>query len=217
MGLGMTEHHHHDHGYHHGKCISWSAIIIGALVGIGLSFLLNLFSVAIGLSVYNTSSEGAMTLAVGGFIALIIGIIVSMFMAGYVAGFIAEPYRRCNVGLLYGFATWCLALIITVLLMSHVGRYVNTFSNTVSNPTMVIVNNDNEAPLAQQTSPRTVEVNAEKATRAIGLSAFITFVLFFIGAISSCTGAYVAMNRRNYDIDNYNRTDVKRDDFRPKM
>jgi hypothetical protein len=40
------------------KCIAWKPIIAGALVAIGFTFLLNIFSVAIGLTAFTTNSEG---------------------------------------------------------------------------------------------------------------------------------------------------------------
>ncbi|HVY53836.1 MAG TPA: hypothetical protein VHA13_04890, partial [Gammaproteobacteria bacterium] len=52
------------------KRLSWTAVIAGALVGIGLSFLLNIFSISIGLTLIKTSAEGAVSLALGGFIGL---------------------------------------------------------------------------------------------------------------------------------------------------
>ncbi|MBA2650910.1 MAG: hypothetical protein H0U73_01370, partial [Tatlockia sp.] len=38
--------------------ISWSAIFSGALIGLGLGFLLQLFGIAIGLSAYHSTSAG---------------------------------------------------------------------------------------------------------------------------------------------------------------
>src|SRR5687767_10657531 len=68
------------------KAISWTAILAGALVGMGLTFLLNTFSIGIGLSLVRTTEDGLTSLAIGGFIGLLIGAIVSMFAAGFTAG-----------------------------------------------------------------------------------------------------------------------------------
>lgn len=188
--------HEHGHRCFH-KCFSWTAVFSGALVGIGLSFLLNIFSVAIGLSIFSTSN-GVMSLAVGGFIGLIIGIIVSMFVSGWVAGYLGRPFCfKRNLGILYGFVTWCLALIITILLMSYVGRYITSFSNAISNPTMIIVAAEENTPSTQSTGGRAMQMTATKAVNTVGFTTFIVFVLFFIGAISACTGAAYGMSYKD--------------------
>ncbi|MBA3661820.1 MAG: hypothetical protein H0W64_08840 [Gammaproteobacteria bacterium] len=184
------------------KCISWSAVLVGALVGVGLSFLLNLFSVAIGLSVFTSNTEGLVSLAIGGFIGLIIGGIVSMFLAGFAAGYLGRTHCwKHNLGIIYGFTTWSLALIITVLLTSHVGRYVAAYSNFIANPATIIVTSNENAPIVSESpnNSNAVTVNAEKATRTIGLGAFVVFILFLIGAISCCVGAYWGMSCRDDD------------------
>jgi len=56
------------------KRISWTAIFVGAIVAVGLSFLLNLFGIAIGLSAFTLSTDGASVLAVGGLVGMIIGV-----------------------------------------------------------------------------------------------------------------------------------------------
>lgn len=198
VNSGQTQHYDYQHG-HRAWClqyISWTAIIVGALIGIGLSFLLNLFSVAIGLSIFTVSADGLVSLAVGGFLGLVIGAVVSMFLAGFTSGWLGRSHcGKHNLGILYGFTTWSLALVMTVLLTSHVGRYIASYSNFVSNPATIIVTTNENAPMVSE-SPISgaMTVNAEKATNTIGLGAFVVFILFFISAVSSCVGAYWAMN-----------------------
>lgn len=192
----------HDHG-HCRKWISWSAILVGALVGVGLSFLLNLFSIAIGLSVFTTNKEGMITLALGGLIGLLIGGIAAMFVAGFTAGYLGRPYcYKRNLGVIYGFTTWCLVLILTVGLTSHLGHYVTAYSNFVSHPTIIKITADQAAPTVSTSNASTdsnqpeVTVNVEKATNTMGMGAFIIFVLFFIGALASCFGGHFGMSCR---------------------
>ena len=179
----------------HIKRISWSAIIVGALVGTGLSFLLNLFSVAIGLSVVKTTHEGLVSLAVGGFIGLLIGTIVAMFFAGFTAGYFGQPYSvKRNLGIVYGFITWCLSLILIMLLASHIGSYVTSYSRFITNPTPVVfTNNQLSQTITTSTSSSDVVVNSQAATNNLAYSAFLIFVLFFVGAISSCFGGHYGM------------------------
>ncbi|MEO8401124.1 MAG: hypothetical protein ABI597_04915 [Gammaproteobacteria bacterium] len=186
-----------DHSQEHlfFKVISWSAILVGALIGIGLSFLLNLFSVAIGLSLVSTTKEGIATLAIGGFIGLLISTIVSMFVAGTAAGYLGRAICvKRNLGVLYGFTTWCLALILTVLLTSQMGQYVTNYSALVTHPTTVLVTPEVDSPkLSVQEKSTVVAVDAQHATNILGMSTFLIFILFFVGALASCFGGHFGM------------------------
>lgn len=135
----MTDCEHDDH-FCKGRYISWSAIVIGALVGIGLSFLLNVFGIAIGLSAFNAASTGATTMAIGGFIGMIIGTIASMFMAGWVTGYLSRTFSfHRNLGVLYGFSAWCLALVITIVLASSATHFLSSRNYSLSDPTSSII------------------------------------------------------------------------------
>src|SRR5829696_1753638 len=91
---------------HESTCFSWKPIIVGALVAIGLSFLLNLFSAAIGLSAYTADTQGMQNVAIGGLIATALGIVVAMFVSGWVAGYLGNPFcEKRHLGALYGFLT----------------------------------------------------------------------------------------------------------------
>lgn len=198
QGGVMEKHHDHAHCWHV-KSISWSAILAGALVGIGLTFLLNLFSVAIGLSIFSINNTGITSLAVGGMIGLAICAIVSMFVAGMVAGYLARPFCDTrHLGVLYGFTTWCLALLLTAILATYVGRYVSSYSNFISNPSTIIITEVSPSP-EPQSNPAII-MNAQKATNTFGIGAFIVFVLFFIGAISSCFGGHCGMMCKSEEI-----------------
>jgi hypothetical protein len=190
-----------DHFDHRGfpKCFSWSAVLVGAFVGLGLSFLLNLFNLAIGLSAFTTSSEGMKTLAVGGLVGVALGGIISMYFAGMATGYLARPYcNRRHLATAYGFTTWSVILVATILLATHIGNFVNYSSNMLSNTpttvTAVDTTSNSAAPLATDTKASdgttVTTVNAEKAANGLGTAAFITFFLFFLGAIFACLGAH---------------------------
>ncbi len=176
--------------------ISWTAIFIGALTGIGLSFILHLFNIAIGLSIFNETAAG-MTVAVGGLLGLLIGVIIAMFVAGFVAGFLGRDY--CfpkNYGVIYGFATWSLILIFMVFFSMHMGRYAEAYSSHVSNPIVVTIS-DNTAPAMTTTMNKAnkpmIVMNKEKAMTSLGAAAFIVFFVFIIGALASCFGGYAGV------------------------
>lgn len=185
--------------WHHLKCISWSAILVGALVGIGLSFLLSLFSVAIDLSVVKTTQEGLVSFAVGGFIALLITAIIAKFMGGFVAGYLGRPFCiKRNFGVIYGFTTWCLALVLTALLIGPMTRYVTTYSHFVTSPSAVVVESNNQIQAAKTSiDSEVVVVNPQTALHTIGWGTFIIFILFFVGAVSSCFGGHYGMEHRS--------------------
>jgi hypothetical protein len=221
-----TPQHMSDHSIMcHFKRVSWTAIIVGALVGIGLSFLLNLFSVAIGLSIVTTTNEGIMTLAMGGLVGLLIGTIISMFIAGYTAGYLGRPYCvKQNLGVVYGFTTWCLALILTVMLTTRIGYYVAAYSNFIKNPTDIVVVTNHHLPngnaveaVDNNNNTNTVAVNAQKATNNLGMSTLIVFILFFVGALASCFGGHFGMCCKKDCVstperDRFDRTDRDRRD-----
>lgn len=182
----------------HVRRLSWTAVITGALIGLGLSFLLNLFSIAIGLSIVTTTHEGIVSLAIGGFIGLIIGAIASMFVAGFAAGFLGRTYCiKRNLGVLYGFTTWCLSLILMVLLSSFMGRYIHSYSDFISNPKTTIFTThkvESVATLPVSTPNITTTVSEQKTEKSLEYSAFLIFILFFISALASCFGGHYGMS-----------------------
>lgn len=174
--------------------ISWSAIIVGALIGVGLTFLLNLFAVAIGLSAFSMSEEGATSLAMGGLVGLIISTIVAMFFAGFTAGHLGRLYvPKRNMGLAYGFTTWSVSIILSALLTTHVGGYVKSYSDNVTQHGIVVV--DENASSHHGKSQMTA-VTPKEISGGIALGAFIVFGLFFVSAFSSCLGAHYGMSCR---------------------
>jgi MFS family permease len=175
------------------KCISWSAILVGALVGVGLGFLLNLFSVAIGLSAFSTSPEGVSAFAIGGFIGLAIGGVVSQFVAGWTAGYLAHPHcPKRNSGALYGFTTWAVGLIFIIFLSSPVAHYLASSSSYISNHTVVMSHPD--APAAADTT-----VSTEKAANDTGKAGLALFTLFFLAALAGSYGGHFGMVCRPED------------------
>jgi fructose-specific phosphotransferase system IIC component len=187
------------HHFKHFKCLSWSAVFAGAFVGIGLTFLLNLFCVSIGLSIVTTNQEGITSLAIGGFIALLISVFVAMFFAGMTAGCLARPYcYKKKSGILYGFLAWSVALLLTVMLASHMTRFVTSYSDFVYHRDAAVVSvvNNNTSPAVSatgNTNTADVTVNAQKAVNQLGYSAFVIFILFFAGAFAASLGGHCGM------------------------
>lgn len=200
----------HRHCHHHFKRISWSAVLVGALIGVGLGFLLNLFSLAIGLTAFNLNQAGTLVLAAGGFIGLIIGVIVSMFVAGYAAGYLGRFYcPQRNLGIVYGFTTWSLALLLAAVLGAQMSSYLSTYSNSISKSVLVISPvSKTEAATSEPVmikSVSTPNANNQKAltvtapSNSLTYGAFCVFLLFFIGAVSACVGGCCGMKCKRDD------------------
>ncbi len=69
----------------HRSVFSWTAVLAGAIVGVGISFLLNLFNLAMGISSFTMAESGVITIAIGGFIGILIATLVSTFFTGWVS------------------------------------------------------------------------------------------------------------------------------------
>jgi len=191
-----------EHGHFHCPTrISWSAIVTGTLIGVGLSFLLNLFGVTIGLSAFSMTHEGVSSLAIGGFLGLIISTIVSMFFGGFAAGYLGRLYApKRNLGVIYGFTTWSVSIILSAIVTSHFGHYVDTYSANVTGNTVNVMQEKPAASTKAQPSTHEVQIAAvtpKEVSGGMAVVAFIVFALFFIGAFSSCLGAHYGMSCRS--------------------
>jgi hypothetical protein len=166
------------------KCFTWKPIIAGALIAIGLTFLLNLFSVAISLTAFTTNDQGVENIALGGLIATALGIVVSMFASGWLAGYLGNRYcTKRHLGALYGFLTWCLALIITIFLAVHIQDYIKFYTHFISGTTVSLSN----ARMGAQLS-----IPAHQATQIV-ISTYIVFSLFFLSAFACSLGGHCGM------------------------
>ena len=184
-----------DNRVHAHECSSlvWKPIIAGALIAVGLSFLLNLFSVAIGLTAFTTSKDGIETLAMGGLVGTAVGTIVAMFAAGWVTGYFAKNYcPKREIGAYYGFLTWCVALILAVILASHLQQYVSFYGHFISGTTESLQIAHTGASANTPVNVTATNVDSNKLV----LSAYIVFGLFFLGAFSSALGGHCGMRHK---------------------
>lgn len=217
---------------HGGKCcrgIAWSGIFAGAFVAIGLSILINLLLASIGISLYTPSSEGLKAMAIVGYIVLLIVAFVVMYIGGFVSGHLGGGHhsRACG-GLIYGFTTWSLALIIAALLASGMGSSV-AGSQPLVNTAIINLPSGSFQALGQGqkvTAGPTAKAPATTAQAGktqtgteeqggmmtqdektiqhyLGTSLFLTFLIFLVGAIGACIGGAVG-NRtcRKYEYRN---------------
>lgn len=172
--------------------ICWSAVFCGAFVGVGLGFLLHLFGSAIGLSAYSANSTGAQVIAIGGILGFLIGVVASMLAAGYVAGYLGRAQQcLCHGGIIYGFVTWSVALILSALLVFPLTKYSFAYKYSLAHTVMSKATNPNMATPNPEEPKKMMNAQNTSATTANDLAsgAWILFILFFIGAISCCIGA----------------------------
>ncbi len=190
---------------HHLTRISWTAIFAGALVVLGLGFLLNLFGLAIGLSATTLSKDGANVLAIGGFIGILIGVIASMLVAGYTSGYLGRLYcPKRNLGILYGFITWSLGLILSAAVAVPLGNYVSAYTTTVSHSALVVTGANKTGDVAVESTPSSEDKNSKNikvsaSSSSLAGAAFMIFALFFIGAFFTCIGACWGMGCKRED------------------
>jgi len=186
----------HTHGCHN-KIVSWSAVLMGALVAIGITFLLNIFSIAIGLSVFPTTKDGVVALAVGGLVGVMIGSFVAMYVAGWVAGYLGRQHcKKRNLGVLYGFATWSVALIIMMLIYSHIGQFISAYANFISDPSTFVTTGSEAVPMATAQMKSIMVFNFQAATDYVAVNALVIFILFFVSALGGCLGGHYGMSTR---------------------
>jgi hypothetical protein len=183
-------------------CFPWSSVVAGALVGLGLGFLLHLFGMGIGLTAYHTSAEGAMVLAIGGFLGLLVGAFATMFTAGFTSGYFAKTWHtRTNCGAAYGFVAWSLSIFLAAILMSNIGNYMARFNGMTAAQTSSATSSEMKATaneVASRVPPASsATTQGERNVRAMGLASLAGFIIFFVGAFAAAIGGYCGVECRN--------------------
>lgn len=190
--------------------LCWGSIFGGALVGVGLAFLLHLYGVAISLSAFSSTPNGASAIAIGGFLGMLVGVIASMGAAGFVSGYLGRfHYHPIHGGVIYGFITWSLVIFLSALMAGPVAHYVSNFGNGLAHPgVMMDVSNNNDVGMANDNAQVANPANKVVAKTPAGdVSAselawggWIVFGLFFVGALSSCIGASCGIRCKRDDV-----------------
>lgn len=78
--------------YTKAKPITWSAVISGAMIAFGLTFLFHLLTLGIGLAIFSTNEQGMKELAFNGYIWTLAGSIIILFIAGWKTGKLIRIY-----------------------------------------------------------------------------------------------------------------------------
>lgn len=167
----------------HCKHFSWRSIFAGAFVAIGLTFLFNLLTTGLGLTLYTPNEQGAHILGWGALVWMVVGSYITMFVAGWVTGLQSAWGHKITVckGFLLGFLTWSLYLVISLLILSHVAQSASLAF--LKGAFMYVGAESNAAVVTQHT-----EV-AVQTIHKMGLATLSTFIIVAVGAIGACVGA----------------------------
>ena len=94
--------------------LSWGSVIAGVITFFAVFLLFSIITAAIGLGTFSPTSDNPMAgVGTGTLIWTIIAMILSLLAGGFVAGLAAR-----RTGLLHGFLTWALSLIIMFWLLT---------------------------------------------------------------------------------------------------
>lgn len=175
--------------------ISWSALYAGAITGVGLNFLMNLLVLGLGIATFSVHTSGQTNFSGLGFSCFIISALIAMFCTGWVAGKLTPPLLECRRwGLLYGFLSWSLLLIFTIILITNFIQYAAFHSNFTAN--LIEIRLKSNSPMLTSTTAHSLRssplsFNIETNSKIITLNALLTFFLFFIGALASSIGGFI--------------------------
>ncbi|RUR07523.1 hypothetical protein [Legionella sp. km772] len=185
---------------------SWSALFAGALGGLGLNFLFNLLALAIGLACFSVDETGKTLFSLGGCLGFGFFTLLAMFLNGWLAGILSPRNLEAKAwGLLWGFLSWCILLVFTIILLMNMIQFLAFHSNFTSN--LVAIKIQNNAPMLTETKAHGLKTsplsfNIETNKKIITLNAFITFILFAMGAVASSIGGlagYSCSKRNDFD------------------
>lgn len=111
-----------------GENISWRSIFAGVITFIALSILFSLVGAAIGLGGVNfTADNPTQGVGTGLLIWSIFSLILSLGAAGFISGLTAS-----RAGLIHGFLTWALGLIVALVMIStSITSAFNTLGSVV--------------------------------------------------------------------------------------
>lgn len=180
--------------------ISWSAIFSGVFTGFGINFLFNLCILALGISLFALNAANVTVLSYFGVSCYVLLSIITMFVTGWVAGRLTPPIFNRLWGALIGFIAWSVLLFITIIILTNMIQFTAFHSTFTSHPNMVAIRIANDSPFMTETKEKmpiqsSLDVNVEKVTKTITLNATATFLLFFLGASSSCIGGLLGYRR----------------------
>ncbi|MCS5711288.1 hypothetical protein [Candidatus Berkiella aquae] len=160
------------------KHIYWKAVTVGTISAVGITFLFNFLTIAVGLILFKRGQEEMLALTFGTVAWMVVGSYMTLYVAGWIGGRQLHGEYSFNVanGLLHGFVIWSLYLIVSIVLLSLMPDAV---VSTIL--TLLFIHLPAATEAGQHVSTSTVN-NA-------GYAALVTFFIFFMGMVGCCIGA----------------------------
>lgn len=176
------------------KSISWKSVMTGALVAVGLTFLFNVLTLGLGLSLFTHNENGQDILVFATLAWMIMGGYIILFIAGWIAGKqkcygCHGHYFHSGSGFLHGFLVWTVYLVIAVVLIALLADtpmmlYIQKAFLNVTLPNTMTGTLSGENAVAAAQSVQTVN--------KMGVGTLSTFIIFFMGALGASLGGYCA-------------------------
>jgi hypothetical protein len=96
---------------------------------------------------------------------------------------------------LYGFTTWCLALVFLIALSAPVANFVSASKDYIYNRPHVALSSNTAQSAETSNSANTANNSNVAVTNAetTAAGAFALFILFFLGAFASSIGGHFGM------------------------
>ena len=210
--------------------ISWSAILAGVAVTLGVSLLLTLLGAGLGAASINPMQESNPFEGLGrlSILWMVISGIVSFFTGGWVAGFGHGSATTQGESAVHGFVAWSIASILTVGLITRAaGSVLSTSAGLVGQTISGGAKAASQSPeissrLREELEKRGIDVNsiqeraqspetqagAEQAARQAGqtvakgisYAALGGFGILFIDLLSSLFGAIAGSRRQPAEV-----------------
>jgi hypothetical protein len=131
-----------------------------------------LLTIGVGFALFNRTPDGVVALTFATVAWMIVGSYMTLFVAGWVTGRLVYneySFHLAN-GILHGFVTWSLYLIISIVLLALMSQPASAailksfFINVTADSTSIDVHK-------------------------LGYATIVTFFIFFIGAAGCCIGS----------------------------
>lgn len=160
------------------KHIYWKAVTVGVISAVGITFLFNFLTIAVGLILFNRGQDSMMALTFGTVAWMVVGSYMIMYVAGWIGGRQLYTDYSFNVanGLLHGFVIWSLYLIVSIVLLSLMPEAV-----TAAILKSLFIHLPGKTETAQAVTTSNVH--------NVGYAALVTFFIFLMGMIGCCIGA----------------------------
>lgn len=188
------------------KPLSWSAIVGGTVMALGIQLVLTLFGVGIGMAMVNpvTDPDPTNGISTGAIAWLIVSGIISFGVGGWVAGHMSGVLRTGS-GVLHGFSAWALAAVLGVALTTMAGSPIlggaaagvgaaNGTSGSYSNPAGVTTSTLADGTVrfsdayGKTMTEAEVRAAADETRRAVAQVSLWTGLAFLLSMVASGIG-----------------------------